>query len=96
MFVDNEGAKFALIKGVSENECVSFLCQCFADTEYKFSLSCWISRVPSFSNLADEPSRNDCDRLSLLGFRDVSADALVVLNAVLAVVISKMGRRDGS
>ena len=67
IFVDNEGTKFAMLKGASDNLAVSYLVQCFAVLELEVFTCVWISRVPSYSNIADGPSRND---LSLVAKRN--------------------------
>lgn len=59
IFVDNEGTKFSLLKGASDNLTVSYFVQCFAVEELSVFTCVWISRVPSYSNIADGPSRND-------------------------------------
>ena len=63
MFLDNEGTKFSLVKGFSENVCVCNLVQKFALHESETHILSRISRVPSYSNVADGPSRNDVSLL---------------------------------
>ena len=83
-FVDNEGAKYALIKGISENDVVDFFVERFAELEMRFYSNIWICRVPSKSNVADEPSRNVPLKLALSNNVDCSDEAkripLEVLN----------------
>ena len=55
LYVDNEGTKFSLMKGMSENLVVAAMAQVFAELETHVHTSCWISRVSSFSNVADAP-----------------------------------------
>ena len=56
-WVDNEAARFSLIKGQSGSESMSRLVRQY----FHFDSDCptygWIERVPSFSNAADAPSR---------------------------------------
>ena len=64
IFVDNEGTKFSMLKGASDNLTVSYFVQCFAVEELSVFTCVWISRVPSYSNIADGPSRNDLSLVS--------------------------------
>ena len=57
LYLDNEGTKFCLIKGSSDNAVVDILCAIFAELEMQIETSCWLARVPSHSNIADKPSR---------------------------------------
>ena len=61
LFVDNEGSKFSLISGTSENSTVADLVRQFTAFELKQHCFLWVSRVPSYSNIADSPSRNESE-----------------------------------
>jgi hypothetical protein len=93
LYVDNEGTKFSLMKGLSENATVDLMAQIFAETKIHAGTLCWISRVGSFSNIADAPSRGDTEVLLKLGFTDVSNDALKCLVALCNSVDQRMGKR---
>eukprot|EP00435_Cladocopium_sp_Y103_P043234 s526_g12.t1 len=95
LYVDNEGTKFCLIRGASENDTVDVISQIFAEQEVFTKTVCWIARVSSFSNIADDPSRGDSQQLIRLGFEDVSIQALVVLEQLTAAIVGKMGTADG-
>eukprot|EP00435_Cladocopium_sp_Y103_P065000 s975_g26.t1 len=95
LYVDNEGTKFSLIKGVSENEIVDVLAQIFAEREVLVRNVCWISRVSSYSNIADKPSRGDKLELVQQGFEDVSIHAMVLLEQLFAAMVTKLGRKAG-
>ena len=56
-FIDNESAKEALVRAFSNSPCSAALVQEFYSFENKSATSSWFSRVPSFSNPADMPSR---------------------------------------
>lgn len=75
LFVDNEGTKFSLIKGFSDNECVCKLVRSFALHEAETHIMSWICRVPSYSNVSDAPSRNDINFLSSVQAVDDSMEA---------------------
>ena len=93
LFVDNEGTKFCLIKGSSDNIVVDTLAQIFAETETHVRTACWISRVSSYSNLADAPSRGDCTLLRKLGFVEVSEDASNCLDSICRCICEKLGKK---
>ena len=90
-FVDNEGSKFALMRGFSDNVVVDCLAAEFCKKEAKFHSRNWISRVSSYSNCADDPSRGEIGTLSRNGFVDVTNEALIVLSELLASVEMKNG-----
>ena len=69
LYVDNEGTKFSLIRGKSDNSVVDAIAQVFAEIEVTTNTLCWISRVSSYSNLADDPSRGDPTILRNLGLQ---------------------------
>ena len=91
LFVDNEGSKFALIRGSSDNAVVDCLAAEFCKREAKFHSRNWITRVSSYSNCADDPSRGEVGALSRNGFFDVTNDAQVILAELLASVEMKNG-----
>lgn len=62
-FIDNEGAKFALIKGYSSSTAISHLCALTTSSLDVILVLPWFSRVPSSSNIADAPSRGRRDSM---------------------------------
>ena len=46
IFVDNEGTKFSLLRGVSDNPIVDFLAEAFAKAETMVHAFTWLARVP--------------------------------------------------
>ena len=56
-FVDNEVARYAAIKGSSDNLAMRNLMRAFLALDLTHPLFAWIESVPSKSNLADPPSR---------------------------------------
>ena len=91
LFVDNEGSKYVLIRGASDNEVADCLAAAFCKREALFHSRNWISRVSSYTKCADAPSRGDISHLSQNGFIDVTADALLVLAELLASVEMRIG-----
>ena len=68
MFVDNEGTKYCLIRGSSDNLVVDKLVSVFCEQEALTHAVNWIARVPSYSNCADDPSRGDASKILADGF----------------------------
>ena len=58
-FIDNEAARVSLIKGSSSNVHSDRLVWIFHDYDVECQSRVWIARVPSSSNPADAPSRQD-------------------------------------
>ena len=56
-YVDNEAAKYALIKGTSPTYVSAWLVQQFWEKEVELEAFSWFERVPSAANCADKPSR---------------------------------------
>ena len=62
-FIDNEAARFALIKGVSGKSSMQILTTAFHDIDIASPCFHWIERVPSQSNPADWPTRGKTSEL---------------------------------
>ena len=56
-YIDNEGAKFSLVKGCSRSPVLARICHWVATLCEKRTILPWFSRVPSPSNIADAPSK---------------------------------------
>ena len=56
-WVDNEAARFAIIKGQSGSDVMNHLVRAYFSVDGGFPSYGWVERVPSFSNPADAPSR---------------------------------------
>ena len=93
LLVDNEGTKFSLIKGSSDNDVVDALAEFFCEFESQFLGYNWIGRVSSYSNISDEPSRGVCQPLLDKGFVDRSLDAQITLANIFAAVQKKLGEK---
>ncbi|CAE7203386.1 ubiad1 [Symbiodinium sp. CCMP2592] len=86
-YLDNEGARFALIKGYSASWAVTRVCHVFARTCEQSTLLPWCARVPSSSNIADAPSRSiACDLLPQDRVADVSSVAATYRDIVQQVI----------
>ena len=93
LYVDNEGTKFCLIRGKTDNLIVDTISGIFAEIETHVRTTCWISRVSSYSNIADGPSRGDLTDMKRLGFTDVSERAETCLKSLCLSVRNKMGKK---
>ena len=95
LFVDNEGTKFSLLKAASDNQVVDKLSQLFASVEHESRTYLWLSRVASYSNIADEPSRGKCDSLLKVGAKQITDKASNVLSDVMLKAFGsfKMGKQ---
>jgi len=78
LFVDNEAARASLIKGISSSEPSSEIIGHFWETVATHDWHVWLERVPSKSNAADAPSRNDWAWTSSKGFVLSSPECLDV------------------
>ena len=56
-FVDNDSAKHALVKGSSPIADMAAVVDAACGLEIRHRLLCYFERVPSSSNIADDPSR---------------------------------------
>ena len=56
-FLDNEGARGAILQGRSSNSLLNTVAQQVCDAEDANCVFSWYARIPSASNLADPPSR---------------------------------------
>ena len=57
VYIDNEGAKYSLIKDYSTSRAITALCAWAATTLDTHFCATMFARVPSISNIADYPSR---------------------------------------
>ena len=70
-WVDNDAARYAVIKGSSPSVTMRHLVRNFYHLEASSPTHSWIERIPSLSNPADGPSRGDpSEAMSLLGITE--------------------------
>ena len=55
--IDNEAARLVAIKGASRSESMHIMAGMLSDLEAQWPCHFWAERVPSFSNIADPPSK---------------------------------------
>lgn len=56
-FIDNDGAKYSLIRGYSKSTMITRLCDVCSEMLDSSVMLPWFTRIPSASNIADFPSR---------------------------------------
>ncbi len=67
-FVDNDAARFGLIKGFSPTLSSARLLNGNSDLDASLQSRSWVERVPTASNIGDPASRLEFDVLLALGF----------------------------
>lgn len=67
VFIDNEAAKFSWISGTADSRVVSTILKRGLEMECDINLAPYFCRVPSYSNLGDDPSRGKFDELNAAG-----------------------------
>ena len=60
-FIDNEAARFAILKGTSGKDSMQRLAAAFHAAALSHPCIAWVERVPSPSNPSDSPSRGRAD-----------------------------------
>ena len=83
IYIDNEGAKFALIRGYSDAPAITSICVLTATALDKEMILPWYSRVPSSSNIADFPSRNTSHPMLSLELQTPEAEVMETLQESL-------------
>ena len=71
-YLDNDAARSGFVRGVGATHLADVLIRTFCQIENNLLIRSWFSRVPSFSNLGDDPSRLDFRLLNKLGAKQVS------------------------
>eukprot|EP00435_Cladocopium_sp_Y103_P027118 s386_g6.t1 len=73
-WVDNDAARFCLIKGLSPSPTMRALVREFYARDADAPTFSWVERVPSSSNISDGPSRNSCaEALKILGLQQTTS-----------------------
>ena len=67
IFTDNDAVRDSLIGCQTGSESASAILEACLRLEFSIAVNLWIARVPTDSNIADDPSRNVVDTLVQLG-----------------------------
>ena len=82
LFVDNDAARHAIIRGGSPSAPSAILVSLFWDNETRLGTYSWVERVPTHSNPADGPSRLNFVEAEQLGAQIHSADQVLQLPCI--------------
>ena len=82
-FIDNNAVRDSLIAAKASGDIASRILECVLLDETENGLMMWFARVPSKSNIADDPSRGCSEVLMRLGSKELSID----VNSWLDVVV---------
>ena len=66
-YIDNESVRLALLKSSGETLVARQIAHQIMSAEYSLQTKAWYARVASASNIADDPSRGNCDLLAHCG-----------------------------
>ena len=80
-YLDNDAARFSLIKASSSTQFGNRIVNAFASLELSLQVKVWFARVARESNIADEPSRLKYDSLESIG----ASRSLLDMDAVIAL-----------
>eukprot|EP00435_Cladocopium_sp_Y103_P000001 s4526_g1.t1 len=94
-YLDNEAAKGALVTGATSTPAGKQLLQSFVLKEMECQVKVWFSRVPTASNVADNPSRLVTDELYALGVSRVTCDWEELWKRIEEVGSEDWGFKDG-
>ena len=86
IFIDNEGARFSLIKGYPKAAAITHTCALASNALDSYCIMPWYSRVPALSNLADLPSRDVSHELLTLDLRSSHESVVDVVEECLQFV----------
>ena len=76
-FIDNEAARYSLIKGSSPSLSMYNICRMVSRLEAEHPSASWYERVPSASNIADLPSRFKFEECQRITKGDLAGDILL-------------------
>ena len=85
-YTDNNGTRDVLINASARNEVGSKLVKLYLGVESLGGFYPWFSRVPSPSNIADDPSRRLMKSLEFAGEVVEAEDCAAQLNEILSVL----------
>ena len=85
-YLDNNSTRDVAISGRGRNPVAKALASVLLALEDAGEVRCWYARVPSPSNVADLPSREQCDTMSVMGQTCRADDASSALKDCLELV----------
>ena len=91
VYVDNNSARDIAISGAARSKTANDLLEVLLGIEMQAGVTAWYQRVPSPSNIADEPSRELCSELSLNGQRVYCSEVTRILEDIEKCMSAKKG-----
>ena len=73
-YIDNESSRMAYVRGDGETQRAAQAIEAFVQRESAMQHRVWFGRVPSYSNIADGPSRLDFEEVQRLGATKTSVN----------------------
>ena len=81
-FIDNNAVRDSLIATKASGDIAERILECVLQDETDHGFMIWFARVPSKSNIADDPSRGCCKLLDSLGSKELTVDVASWLDIV--------------
>ena len=91
VYTDNDAVRDCLISCNTSSGNARPILDLYLKVEFEASFNAWMSRVPTDSNIADAPSRGDCQSLLSLGASKAEVNVDLVWNDVLEFQMSGGG-----
>ena len=91
-FVDNNSARDVAISGVGRNQVAGRLISFLLKLEMSVCAFPWYARVPSPSNISDDPSRGDTSFLTSMGARQIETE--IVLKQIMEVLAESADKEE--
>ena len=82
VYTDNDAVRDCLISCNTSSSNARPILDPYLKVEFQISFNAWMSRVPTDSNIADAPSRGDCESLRSLGASETEVNVEMVWNDV--------------
>ena len=82
-FIDNNAVRDCLISAKASGDIANRLLECVLQNETDNGFLMWFARVPSKSNIADDPSRGCCKLLDKLGSTELKIDVQQWLDVIV-------------
>ena len=84
-YTDNDAVRDCLISCNTSSTNAKPILDRYLLAEHQFSFNAWLARVPTDSNIADAPSRGDCEFVKSLGASRTEVDVRLLWDDVLQV-----------
>ena len=94
VYTDNDAVRDCLISCNTSSSKARPILDLYLKVEFQAAFNAWMSRVPTDSNIADAPSRGDCQTLKSIGASETDVNVAMVWNDVQEFQMSG-GGNDG-